>query len=675
LPETAIAFPAFVGLVGASDDYENLASLADGPQWKCVWQLFNPKFELWIRNGGARRSFLHHSAPDDEIAPSVFISGQPFVAGDSEFSTETRVERIAPPDLPHRVASLYQERGTQAFALLEGHFCLVVSDPASQSIFLVVDKFGCDDVYVRRQETSLAFASHPSLITDPSTRFDARATGFFLAHEGFVPAPFTLFDSIQTVGRAKFLRIRMKANRPAVESERYWNPSQITPPISSAVAVDQFHRVLDAAVEPRCRLRNGLLLSGGIDSSLLANLIASRKRDSLLAITGAVRGHTESELEVRRAAALSSVLGIAHESVYLDPRDQALPDEWIKCTASWSGGTRITLPIFYRIAARLSERFGAEHSAFSGQMADTLADNNYTLPSLGYTCRRMFFSSWFLKVMHIARMAAPRKNSRSGILLTRFLKACAGPRISQLVATMSDGLTSNSRFYEGRVFGFGEMPGRSSAAFPVLSENGFEEIADWYSSNFVTPVISQLTPETFYQGMIELSMDMVMLHLDTRLALHALRLGCANPELPFLDSRVVNFFAGLPYSARAFYRRPKYVIDAQFKKRNYVRTDAVESRESQAPRSQRTDSFEEILLAGSLGAYFRELLRRRNALDHVPGLDDFIDEGYFERQVRGFLLGQVGVDYKFVCRIAALELWTQTRYYEAPSVPRAAAIA
>jgi asparagine synthetase B (glutamine-hydrolysing) len=679
LPELGMMFPAFLGVVGETDGRDRPTSSIHESGWRRMWDFTDLKLALWIRDADSAGRCCGRSTQDRETGPAVFVWGQPLVASDCEFTAETRVQRIATLDLPNRIAGLYQKRGTEAFALLEGNFVLVVCDRASRSVFLVADKFGCDDAYVRRLDRGFMFASHPSLLAGPLWRFDATATAFFLAHEGFAPAPFTLFEGINTVGRAKMLRIKSTGDGLTAESGRYWSPSRAVAAISRTDAVDEFHRLLTSAIATRCRKRNGILLSGGIDSALLANLIANREGSELLAMTGAVCGHADSELEVRRAAEVSSALRITHAPLYLNPRDEALPEEWAKCTASWSGGTRITLPLFYRFATRMRERLGEGHVAFSGQMADTLADNNYTLPSLGYATRRMLFSSWFLKIMAIAGMVAPRKTSGRGLLLTRTINACVDSRTAEMTASLLDGLSSNTRFYEGRMFGFGEMPGRSATNFPVLSEDGFERIADWYSSNFVVPMVSRLSPETFYGHMMELSMDMAMLHLDTRLVLHAFRLSGGNAELPFLDSRIVKFFAGLPYSARAFYRRPKYVIDAQFEKHGYVRPGPDKrngSDPSLQPRESRGGaSFEELLLGGSLGAYFRELLGRRTLLDHVPQLREFVDESYYERQIRAFQLGFADVDYRFISRAATLELWSQTLRDEPELVLQAATIA
>lgn len=670
-----MSFPAFLGVIGRG----GAISFPPGSGWRRVWSFSQPELTMWVRTPEAECETYSHSVEIRETEPAVFIWGEPLVASDCEFDANTQVERIPRSHLPHQITRLYQQYGMRGFAFLEGNFSIVVIDPLSKSVLLVVDKFGCDDLYVHRGDLGIAFASHPSLIAGPCQRFNPAATAFFLAHEGFVPAPFTLFEDIETVGRAKCLRININEGRPSIHSERYWSPSRFNTKMSRVDAVQRFHSALASAIESRRQTQNGILLSGGIDSALLANLATCRKTSYVVAMTGAIRGSAESEIEVRRAAIVASALGISHHIVTLDPRDDTLPGEWMECVSSWSGGTRMTLPLFYRFATHMRKICGAGYSAFSGQMADTLADNNYTLPSLGYAMRRILFSSWFLKVLPLARSIAPRKSSAASRGLIRAVKGIFGRRFSEMTVSLLDGLSSKAQFYEGRVFGFGEMPGRSCSGFPVLTKKGFDKIADWYSSNFIAPVIAQLDSDTFYSEMLELSLDMVMLHLDTRLVLHAFRLGGGSAGLPFLDSRVVKVLTNLPYSARAFYRRPKYVLDVQFRRNAYARADRnMEKhthRRSSVAKSRNAKSFDELLLEGSLGVFFRRLLAGRTALHSVRGINEFVDESYIEQQVNAFRRGIDGINCKFISRLAALEFWSQTNRNQAPVALQQAAIA
>ena len=66
-----------------------------------------------------------------------------------------RASRLDPADAAGAAIRIYQNHGTPGFALFEGEISLVVADPAKSCVYLVVDKFGCGDIYFRRMETQL----------------------------------------------------------------------------------------------------------------------------------------------------------------------------------------------------------------------------------------------------------------------------------------------------------------------------------------------------------------------------------------------------------------------------------------------------------------------------------------------------------------------------------------
>jgi hypothetical protein len=215
------------------------------------------------------------------------------------------------------------------------------------------------------------------------------------------------------------------------------------------------------------------------------------------------------------------------------------------------------------------------------------------------------FSSWFLRLMPMGAALAPAPKGRLGKATVASVQGTLGARLAGMIASVFDGLRSRERFYGGRLFGYGEMPGFAEAQFPILNERGFEQVTDWYCANFVRPTIADLDVNDFYRSMIELSMDMVMLHLDSRVVFHAMRMNGGRAELPFMDARVVNFFGSIPYSARTFYRQPKDIIRSQAALKELLSKVPAE-RTLPAPREDM--SIEELLARGSLGAYFRELL-------------------------------------------------------------------
>ncbi|HKV27017.1 MAG TPA: asparagine synthase-related protein [Candidatus Acidoferrales bacterium] len=649
---------AFWGAIGARSWRRGTIPAETENAGDLIWNSEECNVSLRFR-GPEGRAVCSWQTLDERLdGLAAFVWGRPFVASDCDFGRDTQVKQMRRSEIPNCVCRLYKKYGTHAFALLEGNFSIVLWDPRRQSVFLAVDKYGCDDVFLRREADQLRFASHAALLVDDAVEFDARAVAFFLGQEGFVPAPFTLWEGIRTVGRARFLEIRTADNGLQITEARYWRPSRSWNLSSRAKAIEEMYPMMERAVETRATSQAGLLLSGGADSALLANTLAGCPEYRVVAITGSVAGYSEGEEEIRRARRLARMLAIDHEEVTLDPFSDALPEEWSLCTESWTGGTRLTLPLFLRLGRRLEERLGGGYRAFSGQMADTLADNNHTLPSMGYRARRLFYSQAFCRALPLLQEFAPSQRGLAGKWLVRIITALSGTREGAMAESLLGGFASRERFYQGRVFGYGEMPGRSKAYFPVLTAEGFERVAGWYSSHFIEPIVSEMRSDTFYHDMIEMSMDMVMLHLDTRLVFHVFRIGGGAGEMPFLDSRVVNFFASLPVSARAFYREPKHIIREQFRRRNLARIED-EPVASNGESVARTQSLEQLLLSGTLGAYFRELLRAPSVLQNVPGLFDYVDESYLFRQLEAFVRNMGGADGKFISRLAALESWSR----------------
>lgn len=642
--------PGFFGAIG---DLGPVLRALPAPA-RAIWLDREAAVGLWVTGVDPGPVCAYH--PLEGVAPKVFVFGAPRLASDAVFGPETSVRHLEPHQAIESIRALYRESGAAGIARLDGDFALVIYDCAARRLVLAVDKFGCDDIFYRVGGRTLLFASHPAMLVSPEVHFDPTVLAFFLAQEGFIPAPYTFAPEVKSVGRARYLAIDDRSRPPRFESTRYWRPSATWQLGSRKASIAALGDLLGKTVRNGSTELVGILLSGGVDSSLVFKHARAGGVRELLSITGTVVGYADGEHAIRRADEIARAYGVPHLAVRLDPCDEALPDQWASSTDSWMSGTRITLPLFCRIGSALRERLGEGYRALSGQSADTLCENNYTSPSMGYWVRRVLFSSSFLRLMPMAAALAPTPNGRLGKTMVASVQGTLGARLAGMLASVLDGLRSRERFYGGRVFGYGEMPGFAEAQFPILNERGFEQVTDWYCANFVKPAIADLDVTDFYHSMIELSMDMVMLHLDSRIVFHAMRMNGGRAQLPFMDARVVNFFGSIPYSARAFYRQPKDIIRSQAALKELLSEVPAERT---PPASREELSIEQLLARGSLGAYFRELLGDLTFIARARGLDELIDGRYFESQVAAFRSGKPDCDLRLVCKLAALEQWSR----------------
>jgi len=616
-----------------------------------VWQYETRGFEITVSGKHARTASAWRIPADRHASPSVFVAGSLYLGSDGEYGEFTEVAHLPIHSAPDVIAHRFEVEGENAFALLDGDFSLVLSDPISNSVYLVVDKLGCNDIYLRKNGECLYFASDPYELAEEDEPFDPLAVSFLLAHEGFIPSPFTVSPHVTAIGRSRFAKISSSTGKLSAVTT-YWSPQARWNLPSVHTARDKMFTLVNDAIRVRQTSNSALLLSGGVDSSVILNLAAAGP--DMLALTGSVKGWDQGEAEIAHARSIAADFGVSHEAVVLDPCDESLPEESLLCTSSWMNGARLTLPLWRRFALRLRERLGEGYNIIAGQTADTLADNNYTCASPGYRVRRALFSPWCLRCMPLLQAASPRVGSSHGRAAIGAARSLAGARAANMLESVLTGFADRETFYAGRLFGYGEMPGIAAGYFPMLTAPGFQQVVDWYSSSFIQPLVTNLDPRNFYRQMIQMSMDMNMLHLDSRLLFHTYRQEGGRAQLPFMDARAVTYFASLPYSARAIYREPKHVIRALLRRGGMRYRPRPGENTPKCSKSQ-----EQLLLEGTIGEWYRTLLRTPTLLNRVPRLFEFLDERYLQTQFTNFISGKGRVNYRFIAKAGTLEVWSR----------------
>jgi len=213
----------------------------------------------------------------------------------------------------------YQHWDKDAVKQLRGAFAFALWDPRKERLLLARDRFGAKPLYLHERDGRLAFASEPkALLRLPgaAARVDEEALRECLLR-GTVAGPRTLFEGIRKLAPASYLLWQLGSAREA----RYWTPpdAEPAPPacaIDEGEAIDAWLSALEEAVRLQAGEAAGLFLSGGLDSAVLAALMA-KAQGSLRTYCLGFEGDKASELAA--AAQAAKHLGATHHEIVAAP--------------------------------------------------------------------------------------------------------------------------------------------------------------------------------------------------------------------------------------------------------------------------------------------------------------------------------------------------------------------
>lgn len=177
------------------------------------------------------------------------------------------------------ILKAYKEWGADCVQRLSGMFAFAIWDMRDKSLFLARDRFGIKPLYWTRNEQRLRFASNPQALLaggGVDSALDPVALHHQFTLHAVVPAPRTVLRGVRKLRPAHWLRIT--AEGEAAE-QRYWHLPATRPeqPLADYQWLEAIHEALRLAVKKRNEIADvpvGVLLSGGLDSSLLVGLLA-----------------------------------------------------------------------------------------------------------------------------------------------------------------------------------------------------------------------------------------------------------------------------------------------------------------------------------------------------------------------------------------------------------------
>ena len=235
---------------------------------------------------------------------------------------EKRGHRISRSTDVAVIPALYVEMGTAFVEHLCGVFAIALWDPNLQRLILARDRVGERYLYYRRTDDAFCFATELAALNAAQTHLpeiDAAAVGHYLKG-GYHPAPRSPFTDVYKVRPGEMILY----GKHGIERRRYWR-SPIGRTTKSKPDTQSFDKLFRAAVSRQSDIEvdYGVLLSGGIDSALVA-AVACSVRPERRPTAYTIRFSEDSFDEGEQAASVAAFLGCRCVPVTVTADD--LPD-------------------------------------------------------------------------------------------------------------------------------------------------------------------------------------------------------------------------------------------------------------------------------------------------------------------------------------------------------------
>jgi asparagine synthase (glutamine-hydrolysing) len=277
----------------------------------------------------------------------------------------------------------YHAWGENCVQRFYGMFAFAIWDMRDQSLFLARDRLGIKPLYHTIDNARLRFASTPQALLaggGVDVSLDPVALHQHFTLHGVVPAPRTILQGIRKLPPAHTLRFTAKGE---VVQRCYWTLDATRPAQSFTEEewLSATRIVLRRAVE-RHRLASdvpvGILLSGGLDSSLLVGLLADHVEELNTFSIGFEKVAGEVADEFEYSDQIAAEFGTIHHKFAL-PNDEILkhlPDaihEMSEPMASYD------VTAFYLLGERVSKEVKV---VLAGQGADEVFGGYFWYPRM-----------------------------------------------------------------------------------------------------------------------------------------------------------------------------------------------------------------------------------------------------------------------------------------------------
>jgi asparagine synthase (glutamine-hydrolysing) len=222
--------------------------------------------------------------------------------------------------IPH----MFEEYGIEFASKIDGMFAIAIWDKEKQELILFRDSLGIKPLYYHIDESNILFASEIKpllLMLSISPKLDWYSLNEF-SDNNLVSSPRTIFEGIYSLVPGTYLRISSRET----QTKRWFKtwPSRTHNAFNKTRLIDELEDLLMKSIYNQVNHGNckALLLSGGLDSSLIAVLLKRKLNIQVETFHLAYESQIISKsLETSIASNLASELGFEFNKFTLTAKD------------------------------------------------------------------------------------------------------------------------------------------------------------------------------------------------------------------------------------------------------------------------------------------------------------------------------------------------------------------
>jgi len=225
------------------------------------------------------------------------------------------------------IIKAYHFWGEDCVTHLDGMFAFCVWNQKTNQLFVARDRMGIKPLYFSLTDQVFSFASNTQALVAIGVNTDINSVALQqqLSLHGVVPAPNTILNGVNKIKPATTLTIDAKGK---VVEKTYWQPKAQRSNLSDAEHIERTHELLTDAVLKRMHAADvpiGVLLSGGLDSSLLVGLLHEAGHQDIRTFSiGFEDIDDEAGSEFEYSDQIVKQFNTTHEK-YVVPNSQVLP--------------------------------------------------------------------------------------------------------------------------------------------------------------------------------------------------------------------------------------------------------------------------------------------------------------------------------------------------------------